>query len=85
MATTRRAGNDLDRSAIDYDRIKDPGHGNTPAAWMGVFLMLVGSTILAFGIVLESDVTIWTGVIFAVAGPVVGLIMRAAGKGKPRS
>ena len=75
MATTRRAGNDLDRSAIDYDRIKDPG----------VFLMLVGSTILALGIVLESDVTIWAGVIIALAGPVVGLIMRAAGKGKPRS
>ena len=52
---------------------------------MGVFLMLVGSTILALGIVLESDVTIWTGVIIAVAGPVVGLIMWAAGKGKPRS
>lgn len=85
MAATTRAGNDLDRSAIDYDKIKDPGHGNTPAAWMGVFLMLLGSTILAIGLVVENQTMLYAGLAVVVAGPVVGLIMRAAGKGKPRS
>ena len=85
MATKIRAGNDLDRSAIDYDKIKDPGHGNTPAAWMGVFLMLLGSTILAIGLVIENQTMLYAGLAVVVAGPVVGLIMRAAGKGKHRS
>ena len=85
MAATTRAGNDLDRSAIDYDKIKDPGHGNTPAAWMGVFLMLLCSTILAIGLVIENQTMLYAGLAVVVAGPVVGLIMRAAGKGKPRS
>ena len=85
MAATTRAGNDLDRSAIDYDKIKDPGHGNTPAAWMGVFLMLLGGTITAIGLVIENPTILYVGIALVVAGPVVGLIMRAAGKGKPRS
>lgn len=76
---------DLDRDAINYELIKDPGHGNTPAAWMGVFLMLLGGTILAIGFVLGTDVITYTGLALVVAGPVVGLVMRAAGKGKPRS
>lgn len=85
MAATARAGADLDRSAIDYDAVKDPGHGNTPAAWMGVFLMVVGGIVLSFGLVLEIAPVLYAGIIIAIAGPVVGLILRAAGKGKPRS
>lgn len=76
---------DLDRDAIDYEKIKDPGHGNTPAAWTGVFLMLLGGTILAVGVVLGMDIITYVGLAVFVAGPILGLIMRAAGKGKPRS
>lgn len=86
MSTTVHIGApDLDRDAINYDQVKDPGHGNTPAAWMGVFLMLLGSTILSIGFVLESEVILYAGLAITVAGPIAGLIMRAAGKGKPRS
>lgn len=86
MSTTVRSGApDLDKESIDYDLVKDPGHGNTPAAWMGVFLMLLGGTILAIGVVLDRDALTYGGLAVVVAGPIVGLIMRAAGKGKPRS
>jgi len=81
----RTGAPDLDRDAIDYEAVKDPGHGNTPAAWTGVFLMLLGATILAIGFVLGTDIITYTGLAVVVAGPIVGLIMRAAGKGKPRS
>ncbi|MGO1439346.1 MAG: HGxxPAAW family protein [Brevibacterium yomogidense] len=81
----RTGAPDLDRDAIDYEKIKDPGHGNTPAAWTGVFLMLLGGVILAVGFVMVVDVIIYAGIGVFVAGPIIGLIMRAAGKGKPRS
>ncbi len=84
-ATVRSGAPDLDRAAIDYEKIKDPGHGNTPAAWTGVFLMLLGGTILAFGFVLGVDILTYAGIAVFVAGPIIGLVMRAAGKGKPRS
>ena len=84
-STVRYGAPDLDRDAINYDLVKDPGHGNTPAAWMGVFLMLVGAALLAIGVVVEVDVLVYGGLAVVVAGPIVGLIMRAAGKGKPRS
>lgn len=84
-STVHHGAPDLDRDAINYDLVKDPGHGNTPAAWMGVFLMLLGGTILAVGVVLESQMILYVGLAVTVAGPIIGLIMRAAGKGKPRS
>lgn len=86
MSSTVRSGaHDLDRDAIDYEKIKDPGHGNTPAAWTGVFLMILGGTILSVGFVMGVDVITYAGLAVFVAGPIVGLIMRAVGKGKPRS
>ncbi|SMY10952.1 HGxxPAAW family protein [Brevibacterium jeotgali] len=86
MSSTVHSGApDLDRDAIDYEKIKDPGHGNTPAAWTGVFLMLLGGTILSIGFVMGIDIITYVGLAVFVAGPIVGLIMRAAGKGKPRS
>lgn len=86
MSSTVHSGApDLERDAIDYEKIKDPGHGNTPAAWTGVFLMLLGGAILAIGFVLGVDIITYAGIAVFVAGPIVGLIMRAAGKGKPRS
>lgn len=86
MASTVGSGPDLDINSIDYDAVKDPGHGNTPAAWTGVFVMLAGGTVAAIGNVVGNDPVFIGGCAVAVvAGPAIGLIMRAMGKGKPRS
>lgn len=84
---SRNGAYDLDRSSIDYNAVKDPGHGNTAAAWTGVFIILVGVIIGCIGVVTSASTLLWAGVIIIVLGPIVGLVLRAAGKGaqKPKA
>ena len=56
-------------------------HGNTPAAWTGVVIILVGFTIGGVGLVVSSWPMFWVGVIVGVLGPVVGKIMQKMGLG----
>lgn len=72
---------DLDRSAIDYHDVQDPGHGNTVAAWAGVFIIFFGAIVATIASVLGSALFFWIGVAIVALGPIVGLILRAAGKG----
>ncbi|MCT1921258.1 hypothetical protein M3C63_05210 [Brevibacterium luteolum] len=78
---SRNGAYDLDRSSIDYDTVKDPGHGNTVAAWTGVFIILVGFIVGCVGVVAETPMLFWAGLIICVLGPIVGLVLRAAGRG----
>ncbi|WP_051297708.1 HGxxPAAW family protein [Brevibacterium album] len=82
--TVRNGAHDLDPSSIDYEAIKDPGHGNTPAAWTGVFVMLIGIAIATYGNIVASMPVFWAGGAVAVIGLAAGIAMRFAGKGKPR-
>lgn len=56
-------------------------HGNTPAAWTGVLIILVGFTVGGIGLVVGSWFMFWVGVAFCVLGPIVGKIMQKMGKG----
>lgn len=56
-------------------------HGNTPAAWTGVFLVLVGFVVAGLGLVFESWLWFWIGVAFAPLGMIVGYVMAKMGLG----
>jgi len=56
-------------------------HGNTPAAWTGVALILLGFLIGGIGLALESWTVFWVGVAFAPIGAIVGYVMAKMGFG----
>ena len=56
-------------------------HGNTPAAWTGVLIILVGFVVGGLALVIGSWPMFWVGVVIAVVGPIVGKIMQKLGLG----
>ena len=56
-------------------------HGNTPAAWTGVTLMLIGFVVGGIGLVISSMLLFWVGVALQPIGLVVGMIMAKMGMG----
>jgi uncharacterized protein DUF6704 len=56
-------------------------HGNTPAAWTGVVIILVGFTVGGLGLVIDSWLTFWIGVVLCPLGAVVGKVMQKMGLG----
>ena len=60
-------------------------HGNTPAAWTGVFLILVGFVVAGIGLVIDSMLVFWIGVVLTPVGVVVGKIMQKMGLGAERA
>lgn len=58
-------------------------HGHTPAAWTTVVLVLIGSVIASFAVVLGLPWMFWTGLGVVVLGVVVGRIMKMLGLGQP--
>jgi hypothetical protein len=56
-------------------------HGNTPAAWTGVLIILVGFVVGGIGLVIDNWWVFWAGVIIGVVGPIVGKIMQKLGLG----
>ncbi|MGK0715970.1 HGxxPAAW family protein [Leucobacter sp. W1153] len=59
----------------------DPGHGDSPAAWTAVIVMLLG---IAFGTVaffLHQPLFVWISVGVVVLGAVLGWVLAKAGYG----
>jgi hypothetical protein len=56
-------------------------HGNTPAAWTGVTVILAGFVVGGIGLVAWNWLTFWIGVGLCVVGPIVGKIMQKMGLG----
>lgn len=56
-------------------------HGNTPAAWTGVTLMLVGFVVGGLGLVISSMLLFWIGVALQPIGIIVGKVMSVMGMG----
>jgi hypothetical protein len=56
-------------------------HGNTPAAWTGVMIILVGFTVGGIGMVIDNWTMFWVGVALVPAGAIVGKIMSMMGMG----
>ncbi|WP_043445110.1 HGxxPAAW family protein [Arthrobacter sp. L77] len=65
------------------------GHGNSPAAWTCVLIMLVGAAIASFAYILASTegnhdfgtLLFWGGIGVMFVGLIVGFIMRKIGYG----
>lgn len=57
------------------------GHGNSPAAWTCVVVMLVGALVSAFAFVWANAPLFWGGIGIMIVGLLVGGIMKRAGYG----
>jgi hypothetical protein len=56
-------------------------HGNTPAAWTGVMVILVGFFVGGLGLVLGEWWMFWIGVALCVLGPIAGKVLQLLGLG----
>ncbi|MGG5172768.1 HGxxPAAW family protein [Pseudarthrobacter sp. J1738] len=59
----------------------DLGHGNSPAAWTTVFIMLFGALVSSIAYVIASAPIFWGGIVVMLIGLLVGFGMRKAGYG----
>ncbi|HEY8753021.1 MAG TPA: HGxxPAAW family protein [Arthrobacter sp.] len=65
--------------AVDHSQ--DLGHGNSPAAWTCVIVMLVGALIASIAFVIANTPIFIAGAAVMVVGLILGLVMRKAGYG----
>lgn len=56
-------------------------HGNTPAAWTGVTLILIGFVVGGIGLVAANMLLFWVGVVLCPVGVVAGAVMSKMGLG----
>ena len=57
------------------------GHGNSPAAWTLVFIMMIGAGISSVAFCLANAMLFWIGIAVMGLGLVVGIVMKKAGYG----
>lgn len=60
-------------------------HGNTPAAWTGVTIMLLGFVVGGIGLVMGSMLVFWIGVAMLPIGLIAGKVMSMMGMGADAS
>ena len=63
------------------DHSEPTGHGNSPAAWTTVIIMLVGALIASIAFVIANTPIFVAGAVIMLVGLVVGFAMRKAGYG----
>jgi hypothetical protein len=56
-------------------------HGNTPAAWTGVIIVLVGFVVGGVGLVIDNMLVFWIGVALLPVAAIVGKVMSKMGMG----
>lgn len=56
-------------------------HGNTPAAWTGVMIILLGFIVGGLGLVVDNMLLFWAGVALVPVGAIVGKVMQIMGLG----
>jgi CHASE2 domain-containing sensor protein len=59
----------------------DPGHGDSPAAWTAVIVMLIGIAAGTVAFFLNQPTVVWICVGIVVVGPLLGWVMAKAGYG----
>lgn len=59
----------------------DPGHGHSPAAWIGVLIMLVAIAAGTVGLFIGQLVVVYVSIVVLILGPIVGFIVSKAGYG----
>ncbi|MEO3932950.1 HGxxPAAW family protein [Micrococcaceae bacterium Sec7.4] len=65
----------------DVDHSEPTGHGNSPAAWTTVLVMLVGALIMSIAFVIANTTIFIAGGVVMVIGLIIGFAMRKAGYG----
>ncbi|CAM3344519.1 hypothetical protein PSET11_02949 [Arthrobacter ulcerisalmonis] len=63
------------------DHSMELGHGNSPAAWTCVIVMLVGALIASIAYVINNTPIFIAGAAVMVVGLILGYVMRKAGYG----
>ncbi|MHB1171505.1 MAG: DUF6704 family protein [Lacisediminihabitans sp.] len=61
--------------------LSDPGHGNSPAAWAAVIIMLVAVTIGTIAFFFDLPAVVWASTGLFVVGLLVGWILAKVGYG----
>lgn len=56
-------------------------HGNTPAAWTAVVIILLGFFVGGIGMVIGSELWFWVGVALWPVGAIAGKVMQRMGMG----
>ena len=59
----------------------DPGHGNSPAAWVAVTIMLTAFVIGTFAFWFEVVWLVWASAALLVVGLLVGVVLSKLGYG----
>ena len=70
-------------SAVHHgvDHSQELGHGNSPAAWTCVIVMLVGALVCSIAFVIANTPIFIAGGAVMVLGLILGYVMRKAGYG----
>ncbi|WP_211878597.1 HGxxPAAW family protein [Pseudarthrobacter albicanus] len=63
------------------DHSEPTGHGNSPAAWTCVIIMLIGALIASIAFVIANTPIFIAGAVVMLAGLLAGWVMRKAGYG----
>lgn len=63
------------------DENHEPGHGNSPAAWTGVIIMLIGFAGGTLAFWFEQPLLVWISVGVVVLGAIAGLVLAKLGYG----
>jgi hypothetical protein len=58
-----------------------PGHGNSPAAWTAVIIMIVAVAIGTFAFWFALVWLVWAAAGLLIVGAIVGLVLKLAGFG----
>ena len=57
-------------------------HGNTPAAWTAVVIMMIATLIGTIGVIVAKPWLFWVGIALFAVGAIVGKVMAMMGLGK---
>ncbi|MBB5748822.1 HGxxPAAW family protein [Micrococcus sp. TA1] len=79
--TTTRPTSDDDLVLNDPTHAEPLGHGNSPAAWTLVLLLLLGAVLVSIGMLADLMFLTVAGIVAAVAGVIAGFVMGKAGMG----
>lgn len=63
------------------DDISDPGHGNSPAAWTAVIIMLVAFVIGTLAFWFDQPILVWASAGLLLIGLIAGLVLAKVGYG----
>lgn len=63
------------------DHAEQVGHGNSPAAWTAVLVMLLGALVACVGFAMASTLIFWIGIAIIAVGLIIGIAMRMVGYG----